>query len=277
MLGLGSAFGWGISDFLGGLTTRRAPLLGVLVVTQLLGVLIAIPLAVLNGESLPLPADIGWSVLSGILGVIGLGCLYHGLGVGRMGVVAPVTGVIVAIIPVTTGIVLEGAPPGLALAGIVLAIASVAVVARVPGETADRTSGFWWGVGAGITLGAFTVTVSRVTNGLVFGPLAIVRLTEALACVVVILIARRPWRPARSLLPVFVVIGAIDMIGTAAYLAAAQIGPLAIAAVLSALYPAVTVVFAATILREPMTRLHLVGVVGAAIAVVLIAGGQSGP
>src|SRR5260221_12298923 len=99
VLGLGSAFGWGVSDFLGGLTTRRAPLLGVLVVTQLLGVLIAIPLAVLNGESLPLPADIGWSVLSGILGVIGLGCLYHGLGVGRMGVVAPVTGVIVAVSP----------------------------------------------------------------------------------------------------------------------------------------------------------------------------------
>jgi drug/metabolite transporter (DMT)-like permease len=239
-------------------------------------VVIAVPLAVLNGETLPLPSDVAWSVVSGVLGVVGLGCLYHGLGVGRMGVVAPVTGVIVAVIPVTTGIILEGAPPGLALAGIVLAIASVAVVARVPGETADRSSGFWWGVGAGITLGAFTVTISRVSHGLVFGPLAIVRFSEFVACIVVILIARRPWRPARSLWPAFLGIGAIDMIGTAAYLAAAQIGPLAIAAVLSALYPAVTVVFAATILREPMTRLHLIGVVGAAIAVVLIAGGQSG-
>ena len=275
MLGLGSAFGWGISDFLGGLTTRRAPLLGVLAVTQILGVLIAIPLALLNGEAMPLPADIGWSVLSGFLGVVGLGCLYHGLGVGRMGVVAPVTGVIVAVIPVTTGIILDGAPPGLALAGIILAIASVAVVARVPGETADRSSGFWWGVGAGVTLGAFTVTISRVSEGLVFGPLAIVRFTEFVAAIGVILVTRRPWRPARTLLPAFVAIGAIDMMGTAAYLAAAQIGPLAIAAVLSALYPAVTVVFAATILREPMTRLHLIGVVGAAIAVVLIAGGSA--
>ena len=275
MLGLGSAFGWGISDFLGGLTTRRAPLLGVLAVTQILGVLIAIPLALLNGEAMPLPADIGWSVLSGFLGVVGLGCLYHGLGVGRMGVVAPVTGVIVAVIPVTTGIILDGAPPGLALAGIILAIASVAVVARVPGETADRSSGFWWGVGAGVTLGAFTVTISRVSEGLVFGPLAIVRFTEFVAAIGVILVTRRPWRPARTLLPAFVAIGAIDMMGTAAYLAAAQIGPLAIAAVLSALYPAVTVVFAATILREPMTRLHLIGVVGAAIAVVLIASGSA--
>jgi drug/metabolite transporter (DMT)-like permease len=239
-------------------------------------VLIALPLAVLNGETLPLASDIGWSVVSGLLGVVGLGCLYHGLGVGRMGVVAPVTGVLVAIIPVTTGIVLEGAPPGLALAGIALAIASVAVVARVPGETADRTSGFWWGIGAGLTLGAFTVTISRVTHGLVFGPLAIVRFTETLACVAVILVTRRAWRPPRSAWPAFLGIGAIDMIGTAAYLAAAQVGPLAIAAVLSALYPAVTVIFAATILREPMTRLHLIGVVGAAIAVVLIAGGQSG-
>src|SRR5712671_2240781 len=60
VLGLGSAFGWGISDFLGGLTTRRAPLLGVLAVTQVLGVLIALPLAVLTGESMPVAADIGW-------------------------------------------------------------------------------------------------------------------------------------------------------------------------------------------------------------------------
>src|SRR5260221_11194067 len=92
VLGLGSAFGWGVSDFLGGLTTRRAPLLGVLAVTQILGVLIALPLAVLTGESMPLAADIGWCVLSGLLGVVRLGLLSPRLGLGRRGVLAPMAG-----------------------------------------------------------------------------------------------------------------------------------------------------------------------------------------
>src|SRR5437660_8472275 len=85
-LGLISALGWGISDFIGGLTSRRAPLLGVLAITQLLGVVIAVPLAVMHGETVLAGADIGWCVVSGALGVVGLGCLYHGLAVGRMGV-----------------------------------------------------------------------------------------------------------------------------------------------------------------------------------------------
>ena len=274
LLGLGSSVTWGLSDFLGGFASRRAPLLGVLAITQVLGVLIALPLAIAHGETLPGQSDVGWSVLSGLFGVVGLGCLYHGLGVGRMGVVAPVTGVLVALIPVTVGIVADGPPGDGAAIGIGLAIASVAVVARIPGETSDRPSGFRWGVIAGLTLGAFTVTISGVTKGLVFGPLAIVRLSEAIACVLVIVAGRRMWLPPRSTWPALVGIGLFDMLGTAAYIFAVQIGPLAIAGVLSALYPVVTVVFAATILRERMTRLHALGVTAATLGVVLIAGGR---
>jgi len=276
LLGLGSSIAWGISDFLGGLSTRRAPLLGVLAITQVLGVALALPLAVAHGESLPSQSDLGWSVVSGLFGVVGLGCLYHGLGVGRMGVVAPVTGVLVAIIPVGFGFALEGTPGALAIVGIGLAIASVAVVARVPGEQAGESSGFWWGVASGLTLGAFTVTISRVTHGLVFGPLAVVRLTEALICAVAIVATRHAWRPPREAWRALVGVGLFDMTGTAAYIFAVQIGPLAVAGVLAALYPVVTVIGAATILRERMTRAHAIGVAAATVGVILIAGGQSG-
>jgi drug/metabolite transporter (DMT)-like permease len=274
VLGLASSASWGTSDFFGGLAARRAPLLGLMAVTQAIGVALALPLFVLNGEAPPAGADVAWSVGSGVLGVVGLGCLYHGLAVGRMGVVAPIAGVFVAGIPVIYGLATQGSPPAIVLVGIVLAIVSVVVIARVPPESPDRPSGFVWGLGAGLTLGALTIAVAQISDGSVFGPLIVIRSTEALVGVAAIVMARRAWRAPRDLWPAAFAVGLFDMAGTAAYLAAIQIGPLAVAAVLSALYPAMTVVLAAALIRERMTRIHLVGLVAAGLAVVLIAGGQ---
>jgi drug/metabolite transporter (DMT)-like permease len=276
VLGLVSALAWGLSDFGGGMSVRRAPLLGVLIVTQLIGVAIAIPAALALGEARLAPADVGWSILSGGLGIIGLGSLYQGLAVGRMGVVAPVTGVLVAAIPVSAGIVLEGLPSGLVLVGAGLAIASVAVVSRVPGDSAQRTSGFWWGIAAGLALGGVTLGLSRIGDGLVFGPLALVRTIEAAAALLLVIVGRRRWQVPRSLWPVMLAVGALDMVGTAAYIAATQAGPLAVAGVLSALYPVVTVILAIAVLHERVSRAHALGIVVAAVAVALIAGGSAG-
>ena len=274
VLGLGSSVSWGTSDFFGGVLSRRAPLLGVMAITQLIGVLIALPLYLWHGEPALASSDIAWSVLSGAFGVIGLGCLYHGLAVGRMGVVAPVAGVLVAGIPVTYGLATQGALPGIVLAGIGLAIASVIIISRVPAEAADRPSGFVWGLAAGLTLGALTIAVAQLTRGAVFGPLIVIRSTEALVGATAIVLTRRAWRVPRDLWRGALAVGLFDMTGTAAYLAAIQIGPLAVAAVLSALYPAMTVLLAAAVLHERLTRLHALGLVAAGLAVVLIAGGQ---
>jgi drug/metabolite transporter (DMT)-like permease len=276
VLGLTSSITWGVSDFLGGLASRRAPLFGVLVVTQLVGLAIAAPIVFIRGEGSLVPADVGWSAISGLLGAVGIGCLYRGLAVGRMGVVAPVTGVLVAVIPVLTGMVLDGVPSALVVGGIVLAIASVAVVARVPAAPMDRPSGLWWGIAAGLTLGVFTVTFSRVTHGLVFGPLAVMKIVEGITLLAAIVVGRQAWRVPRRLWPMLFAVGGLDMGATAAYLAATQAGPLAIAGVLSALYPVMTVLLAATILRERVTRVHAIGIVAAAAAIALIAGGSAG-
>lgn len=275
LLGLTSSLAWGISDFVGGTTSRRAPLLGVLAFTQAIGVVIALTIGSARGEGALSSADIGWVVISAILGATGLGCLYHGLAVGRMGVVAPVTGVLVAAIPVTVGIILDGVPSPAVVAGIALAIASVVIVARIPGEAGGGGSGLWWGIGAGATLGLFTVAVSRISEGLVFVPLALMRGIETVAFVVLILAGRRAWRVRRELWPALLLIGTLDMGATAAYIAATQAGPLAIAAVLSALYPVVTVILAAAILRERVTRVHAFGIGGALVAIVLITGGTA--
>jgi len=275
VLGLASSGIWGLSDFVAGVATKRAPLFGVMAVSQLIGVLIALPLITIHGEPLMPTSDVTWSIVSGVLGVTGLGFLYHGLSSGRMGVVAPVAGILVAGIPVAFGFAIQGAPPPIVMAGIGIAIASVATIARAPAGEGAPSSGLGWGLAAGITLGLLAVAISRLDPGFVFTPLAVLRTTETIICLVVIVATRRAWRIPRELWPATLAVGVLDMSGTATYLVAIQTGPLAIAAVLSALYPATTVLLAAGVLRERLSPSHVLGLLAAGVGVVLIAGGQA--
>jgi drug/metabolite transporter (DMT)-like permease len=280
-LGLLSALAWGIGDFGGGLMGRRTAVAGILLGSQLAGAVMSLAVAALLREPVPGAADVGWALASSVGGSIGLSCLYIGLARGRMGVVAPVTGALVAAIPAVAGIVLQGVPPAAVLAGIALAISSVVVVSRFGDAGDGRPSGLRWGIAAGLSLGVVTLTLSRISAGVVFGPLTLMRLGEAVLVGLVVAIASRSggptiaWRVPRRLWLAIAAIGACDMLGTAFYIAATQAGPLAIAGVLSALYPVTTVVLAVTILRERVASWHLVGVVMAAVAIVLITTGAA--
>ena len=281
LLGLLSAIAWGLGDFGGGLTSRRVPVAGVLLFSQLAGAVLSVAVAGWLGEAMPGTTDIGWALVSSAFGAAGLACLYVGLARGRMGVVAPITGVLVAAIPAVAGIAFQGVPSATVLLGIGLAIASVVVVSRV-GDGADgRPSGWRWGVAAGLTLGAVTLTLSQMTHGLVFGPLTVMRVGEA-GLIGLVVVAWQPgaggrprpgWRIPRRFWPAIVAVGACDSIGTAFYIAATQAGPLAIAGVLSALYPVTTVVLAVTMLREQLARWHVLGIAMSGTAIVLITAG----
>jgi drug/metabolite transporter (DMT)-like permease len=277
VLGLLSALSWGSGDFAGGLVSRRAPVAGVLLGSQVAGGVVAVLVAVGLGEHVPSLVDAGWALLSSVIGGIGIASLYIGLSRGRMGVVAPVAGVLVAAIPAIAGIALQGQLPTQVLVGIGLAMASVVVVSRVGAADEGRASGAAWGVAAGLALGVVAVTLSRFTAGEVFAPLAIMRFGEATLIAIVLLSARGRIRaavPGRLLVAVSIV-GALDMLGTATFIAATQAGPLAVAGVLSALYPVTTVVLAVTILREPLARWHLVGILVAIASIVLITTGST--
>ena len=236
---------------------------------------VAAALFLLRGERIPGLPDVGWSVATGIAGVIGISALYAGLAAGRMSVVAPVTGVLAAGIPVGVGIVLEGLPGVEVLIGIGLALVAVVLVSRVA-EEGSGTSGLQYALIAGVGLGLFNVLIAQVTPGLVFGPLAILRATQALIIVAFVVVAGAHWRLPRALIPGVLLIGVLDMAGNAFFIAARQSGELAIAATLSSLYPVTTTVLAAVILRERIGRVHAVGIAAAALAVALIAAGAAG-
>jgi drug/metabolite transporter (DMT)-like permease len=273
VLALASAAAWGTSDFGGGFLGRRAPILGVVAVTQGIGFLIALPIMLARGEPLLTGQDLALGLGGGLLAVVGVGCLYGGLAIGRMGIVAPVAAVITAIMPAMIGIALEGAPRPIAVAGMGLAIVAVVVVSRVadhPGE--DRPSGLPLAIVAGVSLGLLSFVLSRVDDAYLIAPLVALRGVQVLVFAAVIVAGRRAWRLPRPSWPIALGVGAVDLAGNIAFLSASRI-ELAPAAVVSSLYPVVTVLLAATILHEPMTRSHAAGILLAAVGVAMIAGG----
>jgi drug/metabolite transporter (DMT)-like permease len=251
-----------------------APLFGVVLLSQLVGMVVALALAVLRAEPVPAPVDLGLAGLSGLIGAVSILALYGGLAVGRMGVVAPVTGVLAATVPVAAGMVLEGIPREPVLVGIALAIVAVVVVSRVGSEGGGR-SGIELALVAGVGLGLFTVVLTRVDERLVFGPLVVVRLVDAIVVALVVVVARRSVRVPQAALPAIAAVGVLDMAGNAGLLFAEQTGSLAVASVLSSLYPVTTVLLAILLLREPMTRSHVVGIALAVAAIALITLGSA--
>jgi drug/metabolite transporter (DMT)-like permease len=275
-LGLLASLGWGVADFGGGLTSRSAPVLGVLAGSQLASLFIAIPILALGSEPAMRTADLAISILGGAFGASGLALLYRGLAVGRMGVVAPVAAVLTATLPVAFGFLTDGVPNVVAIAGIGFAAASVILVSRSPDTGDARPSGILYALGAGTIFGLFSISADFLDDRLLVGPLVVIRVTSVLAIAAWVLLARQQWRVPRRLWPALVGVGVIDMAATGAYLSAIAIGPLAIAAILASLYPVVTTILAALVLGERVAPVHAAGIGAAGLAVVLIAGGSSG-
>lgn len=269
-----AAASWGAGDFGGGLASRRSPVFGVVLVSQFVGLVIALGLTVARTESFPTGPDLLLSVLAGLLGGTGITALYRGLSVGRMGIVAPVTGILAAVIPVSAGILLQGLPPDIVLGGIGVAIVAVLLVSRVADEGGGR-AGLAEALVAGVTIGLFGVVLAQISEGVVFAALTVIRATQAILVIAAVLLTRSAWRVARPALPAVIVVGILDMAGNAFYFLAIQSGPLAVASTLSSLYPVGTVILAAILLRERVTRDHAVGIVLAGVAIAMIGAGSA--
>lgn len=274
--GLAAAATWGAGDFGGGFATKRLPVFVALLGSNLVGFAGALAGAILLGESLPSAADAAWAATAGVFGAVGLGGLYRALADGRMGVVAPITGVLTAAIPVAVGIATAGLPGPLRLAGFGLAMLAIVLVSLADDGTTGRT-GLLLALGAGVAFGLYGAAIGQV-QGSVLAPLVASRGTSAALVLAIVAVSRTPiaasFRRDRRLLGLVMLVGCLDLAGNIGFLVATQAGGLALGAVLGSLYPVSTVILAAILLGEPIGRVHAAGIVAAAVAAALIVGGR---
>ena len=270
VFGLASAVCWGAGDFCGGLATRRTHVYGVIIASQIVGVVMLIGLALAFGEQVPKPVHLFWGSLGGLAGTLGLVAFYRALAFGQMGVAAPVGGVIGAATPAILGVFTDGWPGTLKLIGFVLALAAVWFVSRTQDAT-TRAHELGLPIVAGICFGAFFICIHRASETAVFWPLVAARFTSLAALTAVATATRQPRWPAQAHLPLIMLVGVLEVGGNAFYALAARAGRLDVAAIVSSLYPAGTIWLAWLILKERMTRLQRVGIVAALAAIALIA------
>lgn len=270
LLGLGSAVSWGAGDFAGGLASRRAPVLGVLVLGQSAGAAIVVATALAAREAAPSAGAAGWAVAAGASVAIGIAALYRGLAAGRMAVVAPVSAVLSAAIPALWAALREGPPPPARLAGFVLALAGIWLVAR-SGPPGRGRAGLGLALVAGCGFGAFLVLMHRAAGAGPFWPLAVARATTLSLVVAAAAVRGRVRSAAGPAARLSLLSGALDAGGNALFVLAAHGGRLDVAAVLSSMYPASTVLLAAGLLRERVSRPQGAGIAAVLGAIALIA------
>lgn len=278
LFGLASALVYGAADFMGGLQTRRSGPLTVVVWSQLVGLLMLLAALLLLPAAVVAPADVAWGAAAGIGGGLGVTLLYRGLSIGRMSVVAPITAVGAAAIPVLVGTAFGERPSAAALLGVVVALLAIVLVSSVPEALAERQPLGWRrpglaeAVGAGLAFAAFFICLDRAGDTAGLWPLLAARTSIGVALLAAVT-TRTSLRPApRSLLPIAAV-GALDMAANLLYLLATRQGLLSIVAVLVSLYPASTVLLARIVLGERLARPQLAGLGAAAAGVALMAAG----
>src|SRR2546423_4446213 len=117
-LGLASSVCWGLADFLGGLQSRRVPVVGVLLISQAAGLVGIVAIVAISGEGAPSAADMLPAALAGAGGAIALSAFYRALAIGTMSIVAPISATGAAV-PVIVGVATGDRPAALQVLGIV--------------------------------------------------------------------------------------------------------------------------------------------------------------
>jgi drug/metabolite transporter (DMT)-like permease len=272
---LSAAF-YGAADFLGGLTSKRADTVAIVVLSQFTGLmLLALMMPFVPALSVS-RVDLFWGAAAGLTGSAGVGILYHALAVGTMAVVAPVTAVCAVTIPVAAAVVM-GERPGLwTVAGIVVAVIAIVLLSRSDtGTETSHTSGVGLAFAAGIAIGLFFLCLARTGRDAGLWPLLVARLVSVPLFALIAVATNRSLAIPPRLALIAAAGGALDMLANLLYLIATRLGPLAVVVTLASLYPASTVILARLTLGERLTRSQAIGVVCAMAAVVLIVGSTS--
>ena len=276
LLGILVAASFGSGDFLGGRAARRAPTLTVLFTAQCTALVGAIVVCLFVDAHVQVH-DIAFGALAGSVSIVGVGLLYQGLAVGRMGVVAPLAAMVSAIVPVTWGLANGERPSATVIVGVALAVVAGTLISRQPGDTpagAPKASGIAWSLSAGVCLGTSTVLYLQTSTGSGLWPVLAARAAAfVLVGIALGVVATRrvplpfPTGPDRRLA---LSAGVLDVTASTLLLLAVRQGLVVVVAPLVALAPAATVILARFVLGERLHPAQRVGLVFALVGLVLI-------
>jgi drug/metabolite transporter (DMT)-like permease len=273
-LGLASSVAWGISDFLGGLQSRRFSAFSVLLVSQPIGAVLAFAVALTVGGSLP-PTEFAYAAAGGAAVTVGLGAFYKGMALGSISVVATI-GALGVLVPVAAGVIRGETPDAVQDVGAAVAILAVVLVAREPDpewrEANRRSIGL--AAVAALGFGTFLLLIDRAASHDAAWAVAAARAGGAALLLVGAAYARPALPRARgAVLAALLAIGFFDILANSLYAVASTHALLPVVSVAASLYAAVTVLLARLVLGERLAPPQRVGVVLALLGVALIAAG----
>jgi drug/metabolite transporter (DMT)-like permease len=275
VLALCAAASWGVSDFLGGVTSRRLPLLWVLLATQLVGLAVVLPIAALRtGPEFDTPTLIA-AIGGSLAGLVGIAALYRAIALGVASIAAPISATGAAL-PVVFGL-LRGEPTTLLQqVGMVCALLGVIVASRTAQEQAhlgrDARVGIGFAILAALGFGGFFVLLHEASAHDVFWAVSIQRATGALVILLIVLVKRPRFVVRWPDAPRLMLVGVLDQSANVLYGLASTVGLVSLSAVLASLYPLVTVILARLVLNERISGMQKSGVALAITGVALVAG-----
>jgi len=281
LFAIASAVLYGGADFLGGIGSRRASTIAIVVVSQGAGLVSLVCLLPVLPEASPSTMDVAWGGVAGLAGGVGVALLYRALAVGQMSVVAPITAVCAVMIPVGAGVVSGDRLTVATMVGIGVAMVAIVMVSQqtASADAAPRQgalpAGVWLALASGVAIGVFFLALARSGPMAGMWPLVGARAASVALFALMAIGRRQSLRLTRPVLGLAVAAGLVDMCAAALYLLATRGGSLSVVATLASLYPAGTVLLARLVLGERLNGWQAAGVVAAVVAIALIVGGDA--
>lgn len=272
LFGIASSLSWGAGDFAGGLSSRKVGAYRAVLYADFFGLLIIVAASFIYREAFPSSRVLFNSFLGGLLGSIGLLILYYSMTIGQMSIAAPVSALFAALLPVIVGSITEGLPSTLQFIGFALSLAAVWLISQGgDGFHVRKLSDLRLPILAGVGFGCYFIFMHEAVGSedSLLWPMIISRIAGTLLLFAIVLARRDPLAVPGDAWGVVLVNAALDLAGNFFYILASKAGRLDIAAVLSSLYPAATVILAWLLLKEHISRSQVIGIVAALIAVIL--------
>ena len=270
-LALAAAVLAGTGDFFGGRATKKTNIISVLAISHFLGLLIILLIAPLMAEEFK-TGDFFLGVLASSFGLLGLSLLYRGLAKGPMAIVAPITAVACATLPVIWGLFSGEKLSTQQIIGVFVGLFAIFLVSWTPGGQAGiKGMLVFEALIAGLAFGAFFIVIDGTSETTAPWPVVGSRVFSVVAIFLFVIIGRKNIKPEEKSAPYIIGAGFFDTLANVVLLAALNRGMLSLVSVLASFYPAVTVLLARLFLKEMMLKSQIVGLALGLTSIALLA------